>query len=386
MSPQRRPTAATSEERALTFESTEERPLLLVASAAVEAAPNDIGASANGSLVLCRFDMDSRLAVEARMPGPSQPLFALGHPSKGIAYVASLDDGGTIHAVDIGTAQIRSSPSGGQAPCHLAIAPDGSQLFCANYSGSSVSAHRLEADGQLGGMTALVDLSANEPQVGGSHPSRPHHVEVALGSTHQLFVTDLGRNSIVRFAAEPDGSLLALAGGLTREAMGVALGPRSLAWDAAGHLWCAEEHSSTVSRIRVGEDGTLNRTQTWPATSLAGAGRNYPGQIVASDDGRFAYVANRGSDTIRVYRACEGRSGPVQEVPCGGRWPAALVVHNGFLLVANRDSNTVTAFRIDPEDGTLGSARQTLSVTRPTSLTVVPVASRGRGSTPTARR
>ncbi|MEA5456905.1 beta-propeller fold lactonase family protein [Sinomonas sp. JGH33] len=347
----------------------EARELLLVASGTAHAG--DAGRPMDGSLAVCQFAPHSGLSVEARLPGPSRPLYAAAHPTTGVAYVASLDGGGSIHAVDLRSGRTAATRSGGEAPCHIAISPDGSLLFCANYSGGSVSAHRLREGGELGRMTAFVDLSSGVLSGRGSQVSKPHHIEVCSDSPGELLVADLGRSDIRRFAYRKNGSLAGLAGGLEAGAPNAALGTRSLARDASGHLWCSEEHSSTVSRMAVHGDGRIRRTHTWPATSRTGSRRNYPGQIVASADRRSVYAANRGRDTITVCSARKEGLGPIQEVGCGGRWPSALAVLGQFLLVANRDSDNISALLIDPDDGTLGPARQVLSVPRPAALALV---------------
>lgn len=352
----------------------EPQALLVVASTSSQHRPEEPGKQGGGRVLLCRIAQDSKLVVEAQLPGVSQPLFTLVHPDGGTIYIADVADGGTIHTVDILSRRIRSFPSGGQAPCHLTISEDRSMLLCANYSGSSLSVHRLRAGGQLGHRTALVELDGVEPLDAGAVAARPHHLEFARGGDgRELFVTDLGRDVILRFSLERDGTLHMMKGGLTDVGNGPARGPRSLTWDASGHLWCAEERSSTVSRIHRHNDGLLHRTHTWPASSIARDGLNYPGQIVSSADGRFVYVANRGSDTITAYNAERDDPRPVDEFWCGGRWPASLIQQNGVLLVANRDSNEVSALLIDPKRGTLSAPRAVLSVRRPSSIAVVPV-------------
>lgn len=75
-----------------------------------------------------------------------------------------------------------------------------------------------------------------------------------------------------------------------------------------------------------------------------GADAEYPSHIASSPDGRLVYVADRGPDTIGVFRADAGRLTPLAEVTAGGRWPRHFALAGGYLYVANQNSGEVAVF------------------------------------------
>ncbi len=84
-------------------------------------------------------------------------------------------------------------------------------------------------------------------------------------------------------------------------------------------------------------------------------GDNFPSALVISPDGRFAWVANRGDDSIAVLALdTAGRAELRGTVPCGGHWPRDLAAHpSGRLLyAANERSGDVTWFTVDEATGT----------------------------------
>ncbi|MGO4429546.1 lactonase family protein, partial [Streptomyces sp. MCAF7] len=82
---------------------------------------------------------------------------------------------------------------------------------------------------------------------------------------------------------------------------------------------------------------------------------NFPSEIVVSADGRFAWVANRGHDSVATLAldASGDTMTLVTTTPCGGHWPRDLTLapSGRHLYAANERSGDVTWFRIDPSSG-----------------------------------
>ena len=84
---------------------------------------------------------------------------------------------------------------------------------------------------------------------------------------------------------------------------------------------------------------------------------NSSSEIIVHPNGRFVYSANRGNDSVTVYNA-NPKTGKlvVKEVqPIRGAWPRNINMDaNGrWLLAAGADSNTISVFEIDQENGEL---------------------------------
>ncbi|OII66105.1 hypothetical protein BJP40_14445 [Streptomyces sp. CC53] len=88
--------------------------------------------------------------------------------------------------------------------------------------------------------------------------------------------------------------------------------------------------------------------------------RAYPSVVRPSADGRFVWVAVRGSNRLLTYSLAAGADAPrlASTVDCGGSWPRDLVTDPSErrLYVANEWSGDVTWFDVDPESGALRRA------------------------------
>ena len=146
---------------------------------------------------------------------------------------------------------------------------------------------------------------------------------------------------------------------------------------------------NTVTAFRVATDGAL---LTVPSTTVnpnpAPVGLD-PVAVVISPDTQFLYVANRGSDTVTAFAIGDGAvltlipptNSKPNPISAQGTAPRGLAISSDgrFLYVANSGSNTVTAFEIDA-DGRLtlippgAAASNPISVegTAPKGLTIVP--------------
>ena len=100
---------------------------------------------------------------------------------------------------------------------------------------------------------------------------------------------------------------------------------------AADHAYVVNELDSSspsgLGRRRRAPCGRSRRAGCCPRRG--GRGANYPSELVVSPDGRFAWAANRGHDSIAVFdldaerRAARNWSAPCG---CGGHWPRDLAL------------------------------------------------------------
>jgi len=129
--------------------------------------------------------------------------------------------------------------TGGAAPCHLALSPDGRWLVTANYTSGSVSVHPVHGDGSLGARTDLVEHRGHHgPQADRQDGPHAHQVVFVDGG---LLVCDLGLDAVVGYHLD-DGRLTEVA----RSAMPAGSGPRHLVLDGVT-AYVLGELSSTVT-------------------------------------------------------------------------------------------------------------------------------------------
>ncbi len=284
----------------------------------------------------------------------SGPSFLAAHPRLPILYAVGESDRGTVGVFargDGAPTPLAQRPSGGSAPCHLAVDPSGALLAVANYGDGTVTVHRIDDSGLL---TDLWTFPYRE----GSHA---HYA--LFGPDGVLHVTDLGTDEVRRylvdgrFEAGGDGRVVPHPEGPVRLASG--MGPRHMAL-SEGHWYVAGELDGTV---RVYDDGWR---EIKAVAASAAEGRNHPSHLEVS--GGFVYVANRGPDTISVLSPLT--LDPVAEVACGGVWPRHFAIADDRMYVANQRSDGVAVLTLKdgiPQPGPVVFATGTPSCVLPLS-------------------
>ncbi|MFE3775952.1 lactonase family protein [Streptomyces sp. NPDC059122] len=244
-------------------------------------------------------------------------------------------------------------PVGGADPTHLTLTAG--HLVTANYSSGGVSTLPVRDDGTLGGPARVLAHEGSGPRTDRQEGPHAHAVLPAPGGRWLLSV-DLGTDSVRICTLDPADRTLTVRNE-TRLRPGS--GPRHLAFHPRGDLVCViNELDPTVTLCRWDADrGTLTPLGETPLLTdgAAGNGPTYPSALVVSRDGRFAWAAHRGHDSIAVLSldAGAGTAALVANVPCGGHWPRDLTLHPDgcHLYAANERSGDVTWFTVDPETG-----------------------------------
>ena len=144
------------------------------------------------------------------------------------------------------------------------------------------------------------------------------------------------------------GSLV-LAGALTTATLSLA--PAS-AMAAPGALYTQTNNpaGNAVQVFDRGAGGALSEVGTF---STGGAGLaalgGRQGAVELSDDERFVYAVNAGSNTVTTFRVTAGGLDAVDTVGSGGVAPASVDERNGRVYVLNSGATAnVTAFSSDP--------------------------------------
>ncbi|MEE6270638.1 lactonase family protein [Streptomyces diastatochromogenes] len=244
-------------------------------------------------------------------------------------------------------------PVGGADPTHLTLAAG--HLVTANYSSGDVSTLPVRDDGTLDGPARILAHQGNGPRT--DRQEGPHaHAVLPDPSGRWLLGVDLGTDSVRTYALAPASGTLTVH---DEAPLRPGSGPRHLAFHPAGHLACViNELDPTLTLCRWDADrGTLTplgETSLLPV-GAEGTDPTFPSALVISPDGRFAWAANRGHDSIAVL-SLDARAGTATlhaTVPCGGHWPRDLALHpdGRHLYAANERSGDVTWFTVDPETG-----------------------------------
>lgn len=243
-------------------------------------------------------------------------------------------------------------PVHGGSPTHLTVHQG--HLLTANYAApGSVSVLSLKADGALGALRSVLEHEGDGPNK--ERQEGPHAHAVLPDPTGRWAVSvDLGTDSVRVCELDAAGGELEIERELGLRS---GIGPRHLAFHPdGGHAYVINELDSVVTVCRFdAEKGSLRPLAEVRVLPEGVTAENYPSELVVSPDGRFAWVANRGHNSIAVLTIDETgeRMELVDTVSCGGDWPRHLTLDPSGtrLYAANERSGDVTWFEVDPGTG-----------------------------------
>ncbi|MDR6978090.1 6-phosphogluconolactonase (cycloisomerase 2 family) [Streptomyces sp. 3330] len=285
--------------------------------------------------------------------GVQDPSYLAVHPDGATLYAVNEREPGAVTAVRLSDGKVLGSrPTGGAHTCHVSVHPGGRWLLSADYGSGSVAVHPIAASGALGERTDRVTHSRPAPRSGQQGP-HAHQFLTAPDGGHVLAV-DFGTDTVYSYRLdERAGTLTEVAQAHTR----AGAGPRHLTFHPGGrYAYLADEADDTVA-VCAYEPSSGRLTIGRPQSTGAKADTNYPAQLAVTPDGAYAFLANRGDNTLARYavEADGARLRLLGTVPVEGDFPRqiALSPDGGLLFAANQRSGTVSVFRVDGADGGL---------------------------------
>ncbi|MER6266527.1 lactonase family protein [Streptomyces sp900105755] len=288
------------------------------------------------------------------LTGVADPSYLAVHPDGRTLYAVNERAAGSVTAVRLSDRRILGSRStGGAGPCHVSVHPTGRWLLSADYTSGSVAVHPIDATGALGERTALVTHSSPAPGPGQQGP-HAHQFVTSPDGGHVLAV-DLGTDTVYSYRLDP------ARGTLTEAAQAHTLpgaGPHHLTFHPGGrYAYLADEVGNTVAVC--GYDPATGRVTVGDpqSTGSAAGTTNYPAEFLVTADGAYAFLANRGDNTLARYavEAAGARLRLLDTVPVHGDFPRQIAFSpdGGLLFAANQRSGTVSVFTVDRGSGEL---------------------------------
>jgi 6-phosphogluconolactonase len=173
-----------------------------------------------------------------------------------------------------------------------------------------------------------------------------------------MFVIDLGADLLREFTVDSDDPGASGLHPFRATPVPPGTGPRHGVRLPDGRFAIAAELGSTiiVGRPRMqAEEWCVAKSTTHRGPAKTRFDRNYPGDIKCTADGKYAYLANRGYDTIATFDVSGPQPVMVSEIDAGVAWPQHLLIHRDYLLIAGWESSLVVAMPL--ENGLPGAAQ-----------------------------
>ncbi|MBQ8052235.1 MAG: lactonase family protein [Lachnospiraceae bacterium] len=331
------------------------------------------------------------------LAGPANGvLYALGKTPEGGAVYALRQESGAIDAASNGRpalAVMNSLLSAGQGPCHISLDPRGEYLLCANYGSGSAALFALGRDGSLQALSDFrrysgVGYDSSDRQKG------PHaHFASFHSERNEVLVCDLGLDMVYVYELDRVSGKLLDTDRSIRLPDGA--GPRHLAFHDShpGMLFVIAEMANTifsyrfdeasrqyilaqsVSAVPAGPDcdevTPSDRELMLPPTADNGS---IGCAIRFSSDGKYLFVSSRlGYQSISAFRCGDdGQLRFCSRCLCGGITPRDFNVLEGngadYILVANQDSDLITALRFDRGTENLTLLDMKMPANKPTCI------------------
>ncbi|MFF3463652.1 lactonase family protein [Streptomyces sp. NPDC002619] len=322
------------------------RPLYLGTYTSVEGGGAGIG--------LATYDpATGRVTGTGTLTGVADPSYLAVHPDRRTLYAVDERVDGRVTAVRLTDRRILGARStGGAGPCHLSVHPTGRWLLSANYTSGSVAVHPIDTSGALGERTDLVTHSSPPPGPGQQGP-HAHQFITSPDGGHVLAV-DLGTDTVYTYRLDTTkGTLTEVARAHTRPGAG----PRHLTFHPGGrYAYLANEVDNTVA-VCAYDPASGRLTIGAPQPTGTGQGTNYPAQFLVTADGGYAFLANRGHNSLTRYAVEAGgsRLRLLDTVPVAGDFPRQIAFSpdGRLLFAANQRSGTVSVFHVNAANGEL---------------------------------
>ena len=263
---------------------------------------------------------------------------------------------------------------GGVNPVDSALDPTERLLIVPNYSSGNVAVMPLAEDGSLQPVSQVFELPGTTgPDTAHQQGAMPHGA-IFDPSGKFAVVPDKGRDCVFIFRLDPAKGRIAL-----HQMMPARPGsaPRHCTFHPAlPVLYVNNELDSTITVYQWDAAlAVITPVQVIATKPDNFAPRNTTAEIVATSDGRFVYVSNRGHDSIACF-SVTGLSGELRLVghtPTGGKTPRFFTLDpaGGQLFAANQDSDSIVGFLIDAANGGLTPTGVEIQVGSPSAISFI---------------
>jgi 6-phosphogluconolactonase len=329
-----------------------------------------------------RFDSAAGKAEPLGLVGESSGVSALAaHPTQDFLYAAA---SGSVIAFKIDRAtgklaEIGKAASAGGAVCSVAVDASGKVLVAAYCEGGSFGAYPIKEDGTIGAAASTIKFAGK---------GRASFANFSIDNRF-LFVTDATGDKVMTYKVDT-ATAKVTANNPAFGALKSGNAPLRFSFHPSRRFaYSLNEATSTVTVFRYDTAaGKLTEAQSIGAKPEAFTAKSTASDLHVHPSGMFLYAANRGDDSLAVFRIDEtnGMLTPLGHTKTGGKAAGNFRVspEGKWLLATNQESNGIAIFRVDVNTGLLTATGDTLPLDQPLSIRFVPVTDvpaggRGRG-------
>jgi 6-phosphogluconolactonase len=262
---------------------------------------------------------------------------------------------------------INSRLSQGAPPCHVNTDSQQRYLFTTNYHNGTVDSYLInQHTGEISEPSSIIQHEGNGPDER-QEKAHTHYVGMTPDDKY-VVVVELGSDKLLTYEVKRDGQLIEVS----RLDIRPGSGPRHLAFHQNNHkiAYIMTEFSSEVIVLTYhDENGSFSIVETHKTIPNDFTENNQGSAIHTSSDGRFVYVANRGHNSIAIFKSDieTGKLEFITHVSTEGDWPRDFILDptERFLIVSNQNSSNLVLFSRDPETGMLELLQKDISVPDP---------------------
>ena len=301
-------------------------------------------------------------ALAAKMTNPS---FLAIHPDgKKLYAVGEVGEsgkrkGGAVAAFELSPKgdlkAINDQSTVGGGPCHITLNPEGPAVLVANYGGGSVVSYRVGPDGSLGEPASFIQhkgASVNKQRQEAPHA---HSINTDPSGTF-VYAADLGLDQVLIYKLDKATGALSPADP-ANVAVPKGSGPRHFCFHPSGKFaFVINELANTITAFTHNpKTGALTSYQTISTLPKNFKGDSYTAEVVAHPSGKFIYGSNRRGDSIAAFTVNpeSGTLAVAGFATAGIKEPRNFIVDptGKWLLVANQNADTIIVFAIDQKTG-----------------------------------
>ena len=231
-----------------------------------------------------RFNTETgEFSSKSEVTGIKNPSFlVVAKDRKHVYSVSEVGDGkGSVNAYSFDTstgkiAFMNSASSGGNGPCYVTVDDKNKYVFSGNYSGGSLAAIPIKADGSLG--ADIQSIQHEGSSINPGNQERPHvHAAVLSGDDRYLFVPDLGTDKVNIYNVDVANSKPLTPASPPFVSVKAGSGPRHFTFHPNGKFaYLIQEILGIITAFDY-EDGKLDPIQSVTAPPHGQCGERRPG-------------------------------------------------------------------------------------------------------------